>query len=392
MPKLDTASTQAADRWRRYCRITLCALAAELLIVCAVIAVGNPYGNLPHLVFNAHVIMDTNQRYQYPAIARSGQFDSIVIGTSTSRLLRPAALDHLFGGHFANLAMDAATAWEQYRLATFFAAHTRRPRTLLVGLDHVWCKGDADTAKTTFRGFPKWMYDDDPWNDLVWMLNKRSLEISGRRIGNALGLNPARIPFDGYEVFTPPESQYDLRKVERKIYGAKGPPIETASIERAPYVPTEAERASWRYPALDWLATFLSSSQRWQRVVFVFTPPHVSALPARGSRAKAQFDECKARIARLARQHGAPVIDFHIVSPITTVTENYWDRLHYRVPIAVRLVAEIKTALATGADDPAGDWKVLAPPRPTALGSAQLDTLSADLNPRNHLRRSPSPR
>ncbi len=55
-------------------------------------------------------------------------------GTSTARLLDPQELDRAFGGRFANLAMNAATPWEQTQLARLFL--TRAPaRACCFGLD-----------------------------------------------------------------------------------------------------------------------------------------------------------------------------------------------------------------------------------------------------------------
>jgi hypothetical protein len=265
--------------------------------------------------------------------------------------LRPAALEAVFGGRFANLALDSGTPWEQHRIATLFAAHAKHPRTLLIGLDHVWCNSSADTDRITYRGFPEWMFDEDPWNDPLHMLNKRSAEIAGRRIAEALGLNRARIPFDGYEQFVPPESMYDLAKAKLQIG-------EVAEAEAAVAGATPEERAQWRYPALDWLQILLDGP--WQRTVLIITPVHVSAQPAPGSNAAAKEGECKARIARIARRRGVPLVDFRIRSGITSRDENYWDRLHYRVPIAERIVADLNRALSTAKDDPAGHWQVLA--------------------------------
>src|SRR5512143_3511415 len=94
------------------------------------------------------------------------------------------------------------------------------------------------------------MYDDSLWNDFAYMLNAEAIEISFRRLGVALGLNEARFPA-GYEVFTPPESAYDPVKVRRKLWKDITPhPIETIAPV---YVPSSAERASWRFPALVWL-------------------------------------------------------------------------------------------------------------------------------------------
>ena len=80
-------------------------------------------------------IMDLNQRFMYPQIVRSRRYDSAVIGTSTVRLLDPRQLDALFGGHFANLAMNAATPWEQTQIAGLFLRETAQPRTLIFGID-----------------------------------------------------------------------------------------------------------------------------------------------------------------------------------------------------------------------------------------------------------------
>jgi hypothetical protein len=248
--------------------------------------------------------------------------------------------------------MNAAQAWEQYRLVDLFLREGPRPRVLLMGLDHVWCEEDADEDRTTFRGFPDWIYDDNRWNDVGYMLNPEALEISGRRFFQALGFKPARF-IDGYEVFTPPESAYDPVKVRNKLWGQDGPhPIEA---EVPAYAPSAAERAAWQFPALPWLDEILTRFPG--RVVLAFMPAHIAAQPVPGSANAARLDECKARIAEIAKRHRATFIDFNIRSEITANDSNYWDRLHYRLPIADRIVADIGRALATRKDDPNGDWR-----------------------------------
>ena len=72
--------------------------------------------------------------------------------------------------------MNAGQAYEQYRLADLFIREVETPRTLLIGLDHVWCDDDTDLERVTFRGFPEWMYDNDWRNDLPYMLNNKAIE------------------------------------------------------------------------------------------------------------------------------------------------------------------------------------------------------------------------
>ena len=58
----------------------------------------------------------------------------------------------------------------------------------------------------------------------------------------------------------------------------------------------------------------------------------------------------------MGKRHDAALIDFRIASKITSADTNYWDPLHYRLPIAHRIVDDIARALETRRDDPGGDW------------------------------------
>jgi hypothetical protein len=344
--------------WRGFVFVALAVFGTTVALLAAFVFLMNPYGNLPRLLFREHAITDINQRFQYPALIRSGRFDSVVVGASDARLLHPDALEHMFGGSFANLSMNAGLAWEQYRLADLFIRSIAKPRTLLVALDHIWCDENADTVRTTFRGFPEWLYDENRWNDFSYALNTKTVEISGRRLAVALGMKHGRLE-SGYEVFTPPESAYDSIKVRNKLWGKSGP--RTLQAKNPPYEPIASERAAWRFPAHAWLEEILIRFPG--RVVLVFMPAHIAAQPVPGSKDAAKESECKARIAALARRYGAlPVIDFRIRSEITSNDQNYWDQLHYRLPIADRVARGIERAIATGKHDPNGDWQLIDAP------------------------------
>src|SRR6478735_8097823 len=222
--------------WDQFLKHALGGLAGLLAVAFGFIVLMNPYGHLPLHVFGTHVIMDSNQRFQYPAVARSGVFDSVVIGTSSARLLDPEQLEARLGGRFANLAMNAARAWEQYRLARLFLEYQPQPKTVLIALDAVWCDENADVNRITSRGFPEWLYDDNPWNDWLYLLNTYTLEFAGRVAAYRLGLRPPRIPANGFEIFVPPESAYDPIKANKKLRKA-GPP-QTAPVTPA-YAVTE---------------------------------------------------------------------------------------------------------------------------------------------------------
>jgi hypothetical protein len=339
--------------WDQCLKVVLGGLAGLLAVAFAFIVLMNPYGHLPLRLFGAHVIMDINQRFQYPAIVRSGVFDSAVIGTSTSRLLDPDHLDARFGGRFANLAMNDARAWEQYQLALLFLRQQPRPKTLLIGLDRVWCDQNADVDRITTRGFPEWLYDDNVWNDWLYLLNPLTLEFAGRVAAHRVGLRPPRIPANGFEIFVPPESAYDPVKVDKLLW--KGGPREIAPVV-PPYATSEVDLLSWGFPALAWLEQILAATPVTTRRLLVFMPVHVVSQPVPGSRVAAREQVCKSHIAEISRRYEAALIDFRIRSALTTIDANYWDPLHYRLPVAHSIVDAIARAVSTRQDDPQGDW------------------------------------
>ncbi len=306
------------------------------------IALLDPFGVSPIQLPIARPIMDINQRYMYPQVVRSKTFDSVVIGTSTSRLLDPRDLNAAFGGRFANLAMNAATAWEQTELAKLYLRHNPAPKAFIVGLDQMWCQREGELQRITFRGFPEWMYDENPWNDLPQLFNLQTLEIAGRLLLHQFGLMPERIRSDGYEVFTPPEASYDIARARWHIWR------DIADGRISPLSPpvrlTEAEAAALRFPALDWLDALLAAVPPSAFRMLAAMPIHVAAQPRPGSHHAAVAAACMERITAIARRHGVTYVDFAIPSPVTTEDANYWDPLHYRLPIARRIIDGIVAA------------------------------------------------
>ncbi|WP_293853870.1 hypothetical protein [uncultured Alsobacter sp.] len=350
--------------WTRF--LVTAGVSAALLSVAVVLFafVFDPFGVGPFARRANPVLMDLNQRFMYPQIVRSGRFDAAIAGTSTIRLVDPQALDAAYGARFANLAMNSATAWEQTQIVDLFLRQVPAPRALIWSLDPLWCAPDAadPRQRLTFRAFPATFYDDNPWNDWPELFNLKSLELAWRMLLYRAGAMPERYRNDGYEVFTPPESTYDLARARQHLWG--GPP-RVITPREPPYVPAAGEREGWVMPALAWLDQRLSGLPAATRVVLVFPPTHVSAHPQPGSEAAAKAAECKGRVARIATRRGATVLDFQQASPVTLDDSRYWDPLHYRLDVARRIESALN-AVATGqaalAAQPQPFWTVLVPP------------------------------
>jgi hypothetical protein len=342
------------DDWCAFVLLFLGVLAGVSVGIYLFILLVDPYDIIPFSLPMDRKIVSITERFMYPQIVRSKRFDSLVIGTSTSQLLDPELLSRLFHARFANLAMSAATAWEQQTMLDLFLRKVGPPKVLIVGLDDAWCGQEADRNRVTFRGFPYWLYDDNPWNDYIYLFNYHTFEIAARQVGYHLGIYRERVRYDGYQVFVPPEPQYDQVRAHDRIWQDLLPP--PAEVP-PPLSPTERSQLS--FPALSWLEASLARLPFMSLKILAFMPVSVAAQPVPGTQAAEVEAECKARIVVIGRKQGAKVIDWRIASPLTRNDVNYWDRLHYRVPIATRIVEETAAAVLSGRESEDGSYVVL---------------------------------
>jgi hypothetical protein len=333
--------------WAGFARLFL--IGAAVLGFAALLSIArlDPYGLRAAPGHPPGPIMDTNQRLSYPQIARGGAFDAAVFGTSTARLLDPAALDAAFDARFANLAMNAATPDEQIRLAELFLAH-RPVKAVLFGLDTTWCA--ANPPARTANAFPDWLYETGaPWG-VLHQFSLRALTTAAQAGLARLGLTRPRIRPDGYAVFTPPEALYDAARARAHIRAGA---LDSAASSERPDAPM---------PALARLDALLGRVPQNALKLIAFMPVHAAAQGAPDTPAGRREQACKARVAAIGAGHGAVVVDFRFASPVTTQDANYWDALHYRLPVAARIVVGLREAVSAGADDPAGLYRVLAHP------------------------------
>jgi len=350
-----------AKAWIVWSRWFLAAAAGCAGILFAFVAVLDPFGMRVGAGQPARPIMDINQRFMYPQLVRSGRFDAAVFGTSTMRLLDPQKLSRGLDARFVNLAMNAATPWEQLQIAALFRDHIRAPKRVIWGLDVTWCEPDATepARRVTPRPVPAWLSRDVRWSDWPRLLNLTNLEIAGRLMAYRLGWTRERIRGDGYEVFTPPEASYDLARARGHIYaGSGGRPVDLAPIV-PPQTVAAADRAGWHFPALAWLEEAIVAFPKETQVMLVLPPAHLMNYPREGSAGWERYATCKAAIAALAQRHGATVVDYAHASPITARDENYWDPLHFRLPIADRFGEDL-VAIGKGSQPlPDGAARVL---------------------------------
>ena len=336
--------------WRRFFALIAGTAAGVTAFIFLFVAIVDPFDALPLSPPLDRAPIATNARFSFPALARSGRFDSAIVGTSTSRLLRPDELNAALDARFVNLAMNAATAYEQSRILDVFLRAHPAPKAVIMGLDDVWCL-TREIDRYTPRPFPEWMYGRDRWAGYGQLLNLYTVEQAGIQFATLIGLKPEVYGRDGYTSFVPDDRLYDRAKVAAHLrQAAAAMPKGQSSIPPAD-VP---------YPALDLLRDDLARIPAGTEKILFFAPFNHVQQPGPGSLLN-EWNECKRRVAAIAAATpNTTLVDFMIPSPITDDDDNYWDALHYRVAIADRLVRDLAAA-TRGRAAPEGDDRLLSP-------------------------------
>ena len=330
-----------APNWRSFTAWAIVSSAAVVATLFLATFALNPFGNFPETALSQK-FADDNQRFDYPSIVRSGLHDSAVFGSSTSRLLEPAALHEAFGGRFANLSFDAGTAWEQTQIFKLFLREEPTPKMVVLSVDgFIWCDPLADKKRLTFRLFPEGFYDANPFNDLGDILNLELADTLNKAVKVMLGSRQPYFDDDGFGDFTPGEANYDLARAQQHIRSE-------AKAKRSEPQLSVAELSSLSFPALNWLEDILATIPAATDVILARMPINVAIQPWPASRLGQSDAECLARIADLAARRGLTVFDMAIASPLTSNDSNYWDSLHYRLPVGRQIVAALHDAFADG--------------------------------------------
>jgi hypothetical protein len=345
------SSSEGPAGWRRFFRLAAGSAAASVALIYAFIVVVDPWGMLPLSPRFDRVPVTSNQRFSYPMLARSPQFDSAIIGTSTSRLLRPEALNAAFGARFVNLAMNDATVFEMSSIFNVFHRAHRRPKVIIFGLDVRWCVTGDSYQRLTPRPFPPWMYGRDLWRGYGEMFNLFAMQEAGKEFGVLTGLKKPDMGRDGYTSFVPPDTRYDPARVAERL---RDYDVMVPGGDRS------GPPAAWRYPTLEVLRDDLARLPADTRKILFFVPYNHRMLTPPDSDGAVVWNECKRRAAALARiLPQTDVVDFLLPSPITGVDDNYWDGMHYRVSVADRLAQDLTAAIR---GEPSEDYRLLSGP------------------------------
>ncbi len=120
---------------------------------------------------------DIQQRLQAPALARSANYDSVILGTSTAEGVFAADANPILGGRFLRLPISGGSPREQ-RMVLDVAIGTGKPKRVLWLLDGFVLTQPRDFIRNDFGPFPDYMYANGPGATARYLLNFETLQKS----------------------------------------------------------------------------------------------------------------------------------------------------------------------------------------------------------------------
>lgn len=110
------------------------------------------------------------ERFQNPGLARHYDYAAVLVGSSYTQNFSPRELAESLGLKTLRLSISGATAHEEFQTVRL-ALRTGKPRLVLWNVNHAAFLGGADKVHES-AFFPAYLYDQNPWNDTGYLLNR----------------------------------------------------------------------------------------------------------------------------------------------------------------------------------------------------------------------------
>ena len=140
-----------------------------LALLAAATAVIDPFLHYHNpLPFLEYPLRD--DRYENDGMARHYSYDSVITGTSMSMNFKCSEFDALWDAQSLKIAYSGATFHELGENLRRCYSYRPKLRYVVCSLDGSRLNAPADGD--AYTGYPVYLYDNNPWNDVYYLLNK----------------------------------------------------------------------------------------------------------------------------------------------------------------------------------------------------------------------------
>ena len=110
------------------------------------------------------------ERFQNPGFARNYDYAAVMVGSSYTQNFSPRELTSALGLKTLRLSLSGGTVHEEFQTVRL-ALRTGKPSLVLWNVNHAAFMGGAEKVHES-AFFPAYLYDENPWNDTGYLLNR----------------------------------------------------------------------------------------------------------------------------------------------------------------------------------------------------------------------------
>lgn len=325
--------------WGAFSRLFIGVVAVLLPVLVGLLYLVDPYGTGRSPVLDTAEVRKQGVRTEHASRARNMDFNAAIFGNSRMQPMMPERLSQLTGARFVSLTVPGSGPLEQLTLLDWYLRHRQAPpRALVLGIDSYWCTGNPEMP--TWNPFPFWLYDSNPLVYAGGLLRFSALEEGFRRLQHSFGSRDSSRP-DGYWDYEPSYISQGFEQPEIRARLDKPNPVGVIN-------------ETGRFPALEALAEKLNTLPQETQVVLVSPPHYVTGWPAPGGAEASTLQACHARLAQLtAARSNTRWVNWSTDRPENHDKEQFFDQVHYRLPVARLLEDDIARTLTEMPQTPA---------------------------------------
>ena len=314
------------DSYKRFSAVLLGTVLTLLLLCAGAVRLVDPFFHYRDPDPAGEVWFD--QRAQSAGLLRSQQYRTLLMGSSLAANYRPAWFDVFYDTSTVKITFPNG-GFREFTTALNYAAGRQKLERVIFGLDANLL---ARAPKEEPYELPDYLYDDNPWNDAAYLINKDVLLRSGYTLlekaeGKTQPLEDAFL-WDGQVYFSK----------ELALAGYQRPERTQTALPGDALLPNS--RANLR-EVTAWLETYPDT-----RFLFFFSPYSILFWDKmdRQGETEAMLTLLEDTIGTLLTYDNAEVQFFMADRDIITNLDNYADHIH----IAGRVTYEMAQAMPTG--------------------------------------------
>lgn len=297
-------------------------LAIVLISLTALVAVTDPFFHYHKPLPCFHYILD-NERSQNDGITKRFDYQGIITGTSMTENFKASEAEEIFGCKFIKVSYSGGRFKElNDNIRNGLRTHDEI-KYVIRSLDQDGINKDKDYSRTDLGTYPEYLYDDNIFNDVKYILNKDV--IFSRSVSMVYawlrGMPSGMTSFDDYARW---DHEYDFGANEFLKYRSPfSPPAEEYSL-------TEEDRIRISENIRQNVTSLVEEYPDTQ--FYYFFPPYSAVFWGdlwENGCLKQHIEIQRAAIEEMLRYPNLKVFSFDTCTDLTTDMARYKDAVHY---------------------------------------------------------------